>query len=222
MPNRQELLKINQELEQRIVERQGVEASLRQSEEKSRSLIENALDILTVLDVNGIIQYESLSIEGVLGYTPDDLLGTNILNLAHPQDVPDVLGTMQHIIQKPEAAQAVQFRCRHKDGSWRVLEAIGKIFCSANPENPLNGTVIVNARDVTDQMEERNENMEIIQAIVSLATSLRIEVVAEGVETAQQLTQLRTLACQYGQGYYFSKPLPPAAAAALMMQEPQW
>lgn len=51
------------------------------------------------------------------------------------------------------------------------------------------------------------ENLEIVRTIIGLARSLGLEVVAEGVETFVQLTQLRDLTCEYGQGYYFAKPL---------------
>ncbi|MEH1844039.1 MAG: EAL domain-containing protein [Nostoc sp.] len=51
------------------------------------------------------------------------------------------------------------------------------------------------------------ENLEIIQAIIALAHSLNIDVIAEGVETVGQLTQLKAMKCKYAQGYFFSKPL---------------
>ncbi|MBV9865687.1 MAG: EAL domain-containing protein [Abitibacteriaceae bacterium] len=146
----QELLKINEILEQQIAASQLVEANLRQSDGESRSLLENALDILSILDNNGIVQYESPSIEGVLGYKPEELVGKNALDLVHPEDAPDVSGTLKHIVQRPGVAQSVQFRYRHKDGSWRVLESIGKTF-SGNAAHPLHGTVIVNSRDITER-----------------------------------------------------------------------
>ena len=51
------------------------------------------------------------------------------------------------------------------------------------------------------------ENLEIIQAIVTLAQNLNIDVIAEGVETLEQLAQLRAMKCKYAQGYFFSQPL---------------
>ncbi len=50
-------------------------------------------------------------------------------------------------------------------------------------------------------------NTEIIRAIVALAGALKMDVAAEGVETAQQLKDLKGLSCEFGQGYYFDKPL---------------
>ena len=63
---------------------------------------------------------------------------------------------------------------------------------------------------------EDNGNCEIIRAIVSLAGSLAMNVTAEGVETAEQLATLRNLACEYGQGYFFYKPLRAEDARAVL------
>jgi EAL domain-containing protein (putative c-di-GMP-specific phosphodiesterase class I) len=49
-----------------------------------------------------------------------------------------------------------------------------------------------------------------------------MDIVAEGVETAEQLAQLRSLQCEFGQGYFFSKPLTAAQAEALLKHDPQW
>jgi diguanylate cyclase (GGDEF)-like protein/PAS domain S-box-containing protein len=77
-------------------------------------------------------------------------------------------------------------------------------------------------RSFVSRIGETGENLEIVRAIVMLARSLGMEVVAEGVETAVQLAQLRTLGCEYGQGYFFSKPLDSEAATALLSKGLQW
>lgn len=77
-------------------------------------------------------------------------------------------------------------------------------------------------RSFVSRIGEKGENLEIVKAIVMLARSLRMEVVAEGVETAVQLAQLRAIGCEYGQGYFFSKPLDSDAATALLSRSPKW
>lgn len=77
-------------------------------------------------------------------------------------------------------------------------------------------------RSFVSRISETGENLEIVRAIVMLARSLRMEVVAEGVETAVQLAQLRAIGCEYGQGYFFSKPLDSEAATALLIRSPKW
>ena len=54
---------------------------------------------------------------------------------------------------------------------------------------------------------EDKENLEIVRTIITLAHNLKMDVIAEGVETAEQLSELRDLGCEYGQGYYFSRPV---------------
>ncbi len=63
-----------------------------------------------------------------------------------------------------------------------------------------------------------NENLEIVRTIVKLARTLRMDVVAEGIETAEQLHQLKALGCTYGQGYFFSRPVD-SKTAGVMLQD---
>jgi diguanylate cyclase (GGDEF)-like protein len=74
-------------------------------------------------------------------------------------------------------------------------------------------------RSFIGRMRADGENSEIVRTIVTLASNLGMEVVAEGVETAYQLSQLRALKCDYGQGYLFSRPLSKEAAEALLMEK---
>ena len=71
-------------------------------------------------------------------------------------------------------------------------------------------------------MGVRNESLEIVRTIVSLAHNLGKQVIAEGVETEEQLTVLRSLRCAYGQGYFFSKPVNGMAAGMLLAARRQW
>lgn len=70
--------------------------------------------------------------------------------------------------------------------------------------------------------DKRRENLAIVRAIITLTHALGMDVVAEGVETAEQLAMLRTLGCEYGQGYYFAKPLSVQDAEELLTSNPQW
>ena len=64
-------------------------------------------------------------------------------------------------------------------------------------------------RSFVQGIEQDSQNLEIVTTIVNLAHSLRIDVVAEGIENAQQLQLLLDLSCEYGQGFHFAKPLTP-------------
>lgn len=77
-------------------------------------------------------------------------------------------------------------------------------------------------RSFVNEMGGDDENSEIVRAIVMLAHNLGMYVVAEGVETEKHLVQLWALQCEYGQGYFFSKPVSAADAELLMADAPQW
>jgi diguanylate cyclase (GGDEF)-like protein/PAS domain S-box-containing protein len=66
------------------------------------------------------------------------------------------------------------------------------------------------------RMSQSETEMEIVRAVLALARSLQIEVVAEGIESDDQLSQLRNLGCKFGQGYYFGKPVSRAESAVLV------
>jgi diguanylate cyclase (GGDEF)-like protein/PAS domain S-box-containing protein len=85
---------------------------------------------------------------------------------------------------------------------------------------PINGLKI--DRSFVSRMSDTGENSEIVQAIITLAHSLGMTVIAEGVETQGHLTCLRDLGCEQGQGYFFAKPVDHMGAEALLATSPRW
>jgi EAL domain-containing protein (putative c-di-GMP-specific phosphodiesterase class I) len=77
-------------------------------------------------------------------------------------------------------------------------------------------------RSFVSRLGPKAEGHEIVQAIVSLAHNLGMRVIAEGIESSDQLALLRRLKCGYGQGWLFSKPIPHQEANELLMQEARW
>ena len=77
-------------------------------------------------------------------------------------------------------------------------------------------------RSFVSRINSNNENFEIVGAIITLAHALGMDVIAEGVETADQFTQLRKLRCESAQGYFFSKPLNCASVTAMLPLNTQW
>ena len=66
------------------------------------------------------------------------------------------------------------------------------------------------------------EDTEIARTIFPMALNLHLDVVAEGIETIEQLVLLKKLQCKYGQGYYFSKPLSADEVGLLLAEQPTW
>jgi EAL domain-containing protein (putative c-di-GMP-specific phosphodiesterase class I) len=70
--------------------------------------------------------------------------------------------------------------------------------------------------------EQSGDGSEIARTILPMAKNLNLDVVAEGVETGEQLALLKKLLCKYGQGYYFSKPLSAEETEQLLIEQPTW
>jgi predicted signal transduction protein with EAL and GGDEF domain len=73
-------------------------------------------------------------------------------------------------------------------------------------------------RSFISQMDDKIESSQIVQAIITLAHNMGMEVVAEGVETSEQASQLKSLGCEYAQGYFFSKPISKEAIRQLLLK----
>lgn len=130
-----------------ITDQRHVESDLRQSEAHFRALIENSSDIITVLDSDGTIRFESPSFERLLGYQQHEIDGRSAFDFIHPDDLPTVLEKFQQVVQRPGESQTAMFRFRHKDGSWLPLEGIGRSILGTDAQR----RVIVNSRDITER-----------------------------------------------------------------------
>ena len=122
-------------------------ARVRESEERFRSLIQNASDVITLLEVDGTILYESPSIERTLGYGPEELIGKNAFDFIHPDDLDLTLGAFSGMLDDPGFSPSVEYRFRHKDGSWCYLESIGSNLL----DDPRVGELVINSRDITER-----------------------------------------------------------------------
>jgi len=144
-----ELGRANEELRAEIARRQLTEETLRESEERFRLLIQNSSDIVTVFDADGIVTYQSPSVERVLGYKPEDRVGKGVFEepILHPEDLGKNRYFLQEILANPSADVTGEFRLRHADGSWRHIEAIARNLLD---EHALGG-IVANYRDVTER-----------------------------------------------------------------------
>lgn len=144
------------EAQERQARRQAQKA-LRENEERFRSLIENALDLIAILESDGTIHYTSPSIKNLLGYDMEAIATANIFQYLHPEDIPGVQQIFRNVIAQGNTVTA-EFRCQHRNGTWRLLEASGKRFVEPNGMT----RIIVNARDSTErrQAEEMRKALE--------------------------------------------------------------
>ena len=136
------------ELIARLVhDREEAKQQLSKSEERFRALTENALDITAIVSPKGRIDYASPSIEPVMGYAPAGLLGANMLDLVHPEDVTEVQHELHRAERMLPSAGTILARFRHRDSSWRVLEVAGNNCL----EHPAVRGIVLNCRDITER-----------------------------------------------------------------------
>ncbi len=120
---------------------------LEHTEEQLRPLIENATDVVTVLNRDGTRRYVSPAIERSLGYKPEELVGQNAFDLVHPDDLPDLQRAFASGLLKPDIVVTKQFRLKAKDGSWRIHEATAHNLLN----DPTVHGVVINSRDITER-----------------------------------------------------------------------
>ncbi|MBV9998247.1 MAG: response regulator [Verrucomicrobia bacterium] len=129
-----------------VVRRALAEAERHRREGWFRSLIENAFDVITVINAEGLIQFQSPSMHRVLGYPSANVLGHNVLELVHPADLPPARAAFQTVLCGPSRTVTVECRWRHRDGHWRVLQCSSR----ALPVKGGESLVVINARDITE------------------------------------------------------------------------
>jgi diguanylate cyclase (GGDEF)-like protein/PAS domain S-box-containing protein len=127
----------------------GLTEDLRRSEERFKALVQNASDVITVVDLQGVVRYQTPSSERVLGYTPAEIEGKGLIDIMHPEDAEASIAFFLEAIKSGEVTAPVRWRVRHKNGSWRYVETIYNNLA----DDPDVGGVLLTTRDVTDQKE---------------------------------------------------------------------
>ena len=84
---------------QDVTERKEVERVIVESEERFRSLVQYSSDIITILDADGTIRYASPAVEEILGYKPEEQIGTNAFGTVHPDDRDRALDTFAEVLK---------------------------------------------------------------------------------------------------------------------------
>ena len=162
--------------------------ALEASEGRFKALTESAMDIVTVLDVNGIILYQSPSVAHLLGYDPREMIGQSQFDLIHRDDVTPMREMFRELIARGEMSRPIEFRVMNKAGAWRTLESIGK-NCLGIAE--VRG-IIVNTRDVTDRkaIQQRIQHLAYHDALTELPNrSLMQDRISQAIGRAERATK---------------------------------
>jgi diguanylate cyclase (GGDEF)-like protein/PAS domain S-box-containing protein len=118
-----------------------------------RTLVHHASDLITVVDATGTIVYQSPSIQRLVGLGPDDLAGSNYLDLLVEEDAPHVRSLFADVVAAPQTTFTAEYRVRHADGSSRHVESI----VSNMIDDPTVNGLVLNTRDVTDRKSLQEE-----------------------------------------------------------------
>ncbi|HEY2585641.1 MAG TPA: PAS domain S-box protein [Tepidisphaeraceae bacterium] len=137
------------------------------SKELFRALVQNASDMISLLDAEGSVVFQSPSIERLLGYRPEDRIGQNVFSdpIVHPDDRATQRVFFEKVRSTPGAPVTGQFRLCRADGSWREIEAVGQNFL----HDPAVAGIVANYRDITERNqseEELRRTTQLLQAVV--------------------------------------------------------
>ena len=173
----------SKQLEAAVTELQDSEGKALRNEKRFRSLVQNASDIVTVLSAEGVITYESPSVERLLGYRPEELVGKKVFEYLHPDDSERVIGFFAERLESNELnPEPIEFRFRHAGGAWTSLEAMGVNMV----DDPDVEGILVNSRDVTKrwQMEASlRESLDMLRAVYKTGQILNSTLDNEEIET---------------------------------------
>ncbi len=136
-----------------VIEREIREANIRKehrrAEERFYMLVQNSNDIILILLPDGTINFISPSCARILGYDTNELIGKNIQDFTHPEDVFILRRVFDNFINNPELPISTTFRIKHKNNDWKHIESVG---CNLIDNPHVNG-IVFNSRDITERKE---------------------------------------------------------------------
>jgi len=137
------------ELTWRVQAQERAEATLRRSEERFRTLVQSATDVIITTDADGRFTYLSPAIERVMGHAPLDLIGKTYTDLIHVDDRPPADALDAEVHTGAAAERRAEVRLRHADGSWHWHEVVVRNLLT----DPAVEAIVFNHRDVTERRE---------------------------------------------------------------------
>ena len=133
-----------------VTERLQEQQQLHESEERFRALIENASDMILTITADGNLNYVSPAALRITGYQADEVIGRNIVEFIHADDLPLAL---QALASRSKisglAPDPIELRFHHKDGMWRIVEILGNNLL----KYPAVKGIVLNVRDITDRKQ---------------------------------------------------------------------
>ena len=155
-----------------VTDRDRAEEAFRQSETRFRVLIENASDAITLLGRDGRLKYVSAAAVRLMGYTAEEIMGVAPAELTHPDDLPTVMRRLAEALRRPAKIASVQYRFRHKDGTWLWLESTISNLLG----EPSVAAIVFNFRDISERKQAEAEihgRLAELEAVNQVSTASR-------------------------------------------------
>lgn len=149
-----ELKNTNQQLEREIADRIRAEVQLKTSETRYRLLAENATDMISTHNAEGLYEYVSPSCFTLLGYHSSELIGHSAYEWIHPEDIPGVKLTHRTVLEALVPLQVV-YRIRHHDGHYIWFETQSRAVC--DPQTGQGFKIQAASRDISDRQSIEKE-----------------------------------------------------------------
>ena len=130
----------------------------RQSEERFRVLVQNSTDVITILGEDGVVNYQSPAGERVFGYSFEEMVGTELMDMIHPEDGEFAQAWLEETMEGEGASAPLELRVRRSDDTWLQVETIANNLL----HDPQVRGVVLNCRDVTERKQA-----EMVQAHLS-------------------------------------------------------
>jgi two-component system, NarL family, sensor histidine kinase UhpB len=153
------------------------------SDERFLALTRHCSDIISLLDAEGRLLYNSPAAERISGFSPAELAGRATFELIHPDDQAAVAEVFQRVLATPGGTVTVQYRYQTKAGGWTWMEAVA----SNQLDNPDVRGIVANSRDITDRKRAEAELRESQERLRALAVRMQDALEVEQARLAHDL-----------------------------------
>ncbi|MGH2359960.1 MAG: PAS domain S-box protein, partial [bacterium] len=169
-----------------ITDRKYSEATLRDSENRFRALIENSSDGIALMGPDGTILYECPSTQRILGYAPEENIARSVFDLVHRDDQADMRSRLAELVERGGVV-TTEYRVRRKDGSWRWMEGTTTNLLS----EPSVSALVANFRDITER-RRAEEEVHALNAQLELRVIERTAAMREAKDEAERANRAKS------------------------------
>jgi PAS domain S-box-containing protein len=142
-----ELKKVNEQLQKEIEERSQAEKALRENTQLLQNILDNMHDLVSLTDMSGNFKFAGAS-HKILGYPPDFLIGKNVTEFVHSDDLPEVSSFFEKYLVGQKDEGKIEYRYRCVDGRYLFFETIGKFI---RDKNGIPKEILFSTRNITEQ-----------------------------------------------------------------------